>query len=127
MNGTPGRVVADDNVIAAKHTIIKTRPRREARRCLVTGGAGFVGSHLCEYLVNRGDYVSAKNENSTSPCNISLLASRFQVICLDNFFTGSKENVAHLIGKDNFEVRRPLRSIQSSSQLLSAFSSFATM
>jgi hypothetical protein len=62
MNGTPGRVVADDNVIAAKHTIIKTRPRREARRCLVTGGAGFVGSHLCEYLVNRGDYVSAKSE-----------------------------------------------------------------
>ena len=38
-------------------TIIKTKPRVEKNRCLVTGGAGFVGSHLCEYLVNRGDHV----------------------------------------------------------------------
>ncbi|KAG2499378.1 hypothetical protein HYH03_002953 [Edaphochlamys debaryana] len=65
-------------------TLIKTKPRCERNRVLVTGGAGFVGSHLCEYLVERGDHV----------------------ICLDNFFTGSKENIAHLIGKPNFEVIR---------------------
>jgi NADPH:quinone reductase-like Zn-dependent oxidoreductase len=39
-------------------TVIKTKPRVERNRVLVTGGAGFVGSHLCEYLVNRGDHVS---------------------------------------------------------------------
>ncbi|KAG2442856.1 hypothetical protein HXX76_002935 [Chlamydomonas incerta] len=65
-------------------TLIKTKPRCERNRVLVTGGAGFVGSHLCDYLVARGDHV----------------------ICLDNFFTGSKENIAHLIGKPNFEVIR---------------------
>lgn len=65
-------------------TLAKTKPRVERNRVLVTGGAGFVGSHLCEYLVNRGDHV----------------------ICLDNFFTGSKENVAHLMDKPNFELVR---------------------
>ncbi|EFJ42919.1 hypothetical protein VOLCADRAFT_66420 [Volvox carteri f. nagariensis] len=65
-------------------TLIKTKPRCERNRVLVTGGAGFVGSHLCDYLVERGDHV----------------------ICLDNFFTGSKENIAHLLGKPNFEVIR---------------------
>jgi UDP-glucuronate decarboxylase len=50
-------------------------------RVLVTG-AGFIGSHLCEYLVNRGDYV----------------------ICLDNFFTGSKDNIKHLLNKNNFFI-----------------------
>jgi NADPH:quinone reductase-like Zn-dependent oxidoreductase len=39
-------------------TVIKTKPRVERNRVLVTGGAGFVGSHLCEFLVNRGDHVS---------------------------------------------------------------------
>jgi UDP-glucuronate decarboxylase len=53
-------------------------------RILVTGGAGFIGSHLCERLVGEGHDVS----------------------CLDNFFTGSKRNVAHLIGKPNFELIR---------------------
>jgi hypothetical protein len=38
-------------------TVIKTKPRVERNRVLVTGGAGFVGSHLCEFLVNRGDHV----------------------------------------------------------------------
>lgn len=54
------------------------------KRILVTGGAGFIGSHLCERLVNEGH----------------------DVICLDNFYTGSKENVWHLIGKPNFEIVR---------------------
>ena len=54
------------------------------KRILVTGGAGFIGSHLCERLVNEGH----------------------DVICLDNFYSGSKENVWHLIGKPNFEVVR---------------------
>jgi UDP-glucuronate decarboxylase len=51
---------------------------------LVTGGAGFIGSHLCDNLTDQGH----------------------DVICLDNFFTGSKDNVRHLIGKQNFELVR---------------------
>ncbi|GAA4249218.1 NAD-dependent epimerase/dehydratase family protein [Azospirillum formosense] len=54
------------------------------RRVLVTGGAGFLGSHLCERLIARGD----------------------EVICLDNYFTGSRQNIAHLIGHPNFETIR---------------------
>jgi len=54
------------------------------KRVLVTGGAGFVGSHLCERLVERGE----------------------DVICLDNFFTSQKSNVAHLLSKPNFELIR---------------------
>jgi UDP-glucuronate decarboxylase len=54
------------------------------QRILVTGGAGFLGSHLCERLVSDGH----------------------DVICLDNFFTSQKSNVAHLLGKPNFELLR---------------------
>lgn len=54
------------------------------RRILVTGGAGFLGSHLCERLVAQGQ----------------------DVICLDNFFTSQKSNVAHLLSKPNFELIR---------------------
>lgn len=54
------------------------------RRVLVTGGAGFLGSHLCE----------------------SLLAQGHEVLCLDNFFTGSKQNVAHLLADPRFELIR---------------------
>jgi UDP-glucuronate decarboxylase len=53
-------------------------------RTLVTGGAGFLGSHLCERLLKEGH----------------------EVICLDNFFSGKRRNVAHLIGKPNFELIR---------------------
>ncbi len=53
-------------------------------RVLVTGGAGFIGSHLCERLVGDGH----------------------DVLCLDNFFTGSKRNVAHLLGDPRFELIR---------------------
>lgn len=54
------------------------------KRILVAGGAGFIGSHLCERLVREGN----------------------DVICLDNFFTGSKENVINLIGNPHFELVR---------------------
>jgi UDP-glucuronate decarboxylase len=54
------------------------------KRVLVTGGAGFLGSHLCERLLAAGD----------------------DVLCLDNFFTGTKDNVAHLLGNPNFELMR---------------------
>lgn len=53
-------------------------------KILVTGGAGFLGSHLCDRLIARGE----------------------EVLCVDNFFTGSKVNVAHLLGKPNFELMR---------------------
>jgi UDP-glucuronate decarboxylase len=53
-------------------------------RILVTGGAGFLGSHLCERLVNAGH----------------------DVICIDNFFTSQKSNVSHLLGCGNFELVR---------------------
>jgi len=53
-------------------------------RILVTGGAGFIGSHLCDRLVAEGH----------------------DVVCLDNFFTGSKANVAHLAGNPRFELLR---------------------
>ena len=54
------------------------------KRILVTGGAGFIGSHLCEVLLREGH----------------------EVICVDNFFTGSRLNVAHLLGNPGFEVLR---------------------
>jgi len=53
-------------------------------RILVTGGAGFLGSHLCERLLNEGH----------------------DLICLDNFFTGRKRNIAHLLGNPYFELVR---------------------
>ncbi|HOY40021.1 MAG: SDR family oxidoreductase [Bacteroidales bacterium] len=54
------------------------------KKILVTGGAGFIGSHLCEKLLNEGN----------------------EVICLDNFFTGSKSNIVHLLGNKYFELVR---------------------
>ncbi|MDR1191227.1 MAG: SDR family oxidoreductase [Verrucomicrobiales bacterium] len=53
-------------------------------RILITGGAGFLGSHLCDKLINQGH----------------------ELICLDNFFTGRKQNIAHLLGHPRFELAR---------------------
>ncbi len=53
-------------------------------RVLITGGSGFLGSHLCERLLDRGD----------------------EVICLDNFFTGRRRNIEHLLGHHRFELVR---------------------
>ena len=54
------------------------------KRILVTGGAGFIGSHLCSRLIDEGN----------------------EVLCLDNFFTGSKRNIVHLMGNPRFELIR---------------------
>jgi UDP-glucuronate decarboxylase len=53
-------------------------------KILITGGAGFLGSHLCDRLISEGN----------------------EVICLDNFFTGSKQNITHLLGNPSFELMR---------------------
>lgn len=54
------------------------------KRILITGGAGFIGSHLCEELLNEGN----------------------EAICVDNFFTGSKQNIIHLLDNPYFEIVR---------------------
>lgn len=54
------------------------------KRVLITGGAGFLGSHLCERLLNEGN----------------------DVLCLDNFYSGTKDNVAHLVDNPHFELMR---------------------
>jgi UDP-glucuronate decarboxylase len=54
------------------------------KRILITGGAGFLGSHLCDRLLNEGN----------------------DVICLDNFFTGTKDNIIHLMDNHHFELIR---------------------
>ena len=57
---------------------------KTSKRILVTGGAGFLGSHLCDRLIDQGH----------------------EVLCVDNFFTGSKRNVAHLLDHPRFELMR---------------------
>jgi UDP-glucuronate decarboxylase len=64
--------------------VFKAKAMHLKKRVLVTGGAGFLGSHLCERLLDQG-------------CD---------VICLDNYFTGSKQNVSHLMGNPHFELMR---------------------
>ena len=54
------------------------------KRILITGGGGFIGSHLCEYLLEQGH----------------------EVLCVDNFFTGSRTNLVHLLDNPYFEILR---------------------
>ncbi|PKO78065.1 MAG: NAD-dependent dehydratase [Betaproteobacteria bacterium HGW-Betaproteobacteria-15] len=54
------------------------------KRVMITGGAGFLGSHLCERLLNEGN----------------------DVLCVDNFYSGTKDNVAHLVNNPHFELMR---------------------
>ena len=67
------------------------------KRVLVSGGAGFIGSHLCTRLIEEGNYV----------------------ICLDNFFTGRKSNVEHLLKYKQFDlvehdvINRHMRRLES--------------
>src|SRR4051812_37420881 len=61
-----------------------TRQYNQHKRILVTGGAGFLGSHLCERLVAQGD----------------------DVLCVDNFFTGDRRNIEHLLESPRFELMR---------------------
>src|SRR5579883_63899 len=63
---------------------IERRKTAARKRVMVTGGAGFIGSHLCEKLLARGE----------------------DVLCVDNFFTGTKDNIAHLMDNPHFEVLR---------------------
>src|SRR5687767_12562245 len=65
-------------------TFTMARPYDLKKRILVTGGAGFLGSHLCDRLIGDGH----------------------EVICVDNFFTGTKRNIAHLLGNPAFELIR---------------------
>ena len=54
------------------------------KRIMITGGAGFLGSHLCKRLLDEGN----------------------EVICVDNFFTGTKNNILHLLENPHFEIIR---------------------
>jgi UDP-glucuronate decarboxylase len=59
-------------------------PNKEKKTILITGGAGFIGSHLCKHLLDQGN----------------------EVICADNFFTGNKQNIISLLDNKNFELIR---------------------
>ena len=61
--------------------VILTQQKINRKRIIVTGGAGFIGSNLCDRLINEGH----------------------EILCVDNFFSGRKENIAHLLDNPNFE------------------------
>jgi UDP-glucuronate decarboxylase len=71
-------------VIEQEQGVDRMRVYNPERRVLVTGGAGFLGSHLCERLLRAGD----------------------QVLCVDNFFTGRRRNIEHLLDHPGFELMR---------------------
>lgn len=67
-----------------RSSVVDLYERAVVKRILVTGGAGFLGSHLCERLINEGN----------------------DVLCVDNYFTGSKDNISHLLKGPRFEALR---------------------
>ena len=71
-------------MIDSNEVLIFGKNNSKLKKILVTGGAGFIGSHLCERLLNEGN----------------------EVICLDNYFTGSKKNILHLMNNSFFELVR---------------------
>ena len=71
-------------MIDSNEVLIFGKNNSKLKKILVTGGAGFIGSHLCERLLNEGN----------------------EVICLDNYFTGSKKNILHLMNNPFFELVR---------------------
>jgi UDP-glucuronate decarboxylase len=71
-------------VVNKKLCVLSAFAKKKTMRILVTGGAGFLGSHLCDRLIEQGH----------------------EVICLDNFFTGNKQNIRHLLPHDHFELIR---------------------
>jgi UDP-glucuronate decarboxylase len=75
----PSPIFGHPNLVVPARVVCMT-----PKRIVVTGGAGFLGSHLCDRLVSSGA----------------------EVVCLDNFFTGSKSNVAHLLSNPRFEIVR---------------------
>src|SRR3712207_3500810 len=79
--GQGARPTRQEQVMAVQGAV---RSPREIKRAVVTGGAGFLGSHLCEHLLGRG----------------------VEVVCLDNFLTGSPENVLHLMEHPGFRLVR---------------------
>jgi UDP-glucuronate decarboxylase len=81
-HSSPPRCIFTTDV--SSHPLTPTPAAMPLHRILVTGGAGFLGSHLCERLVDAGH----------------------DIVCLDNFFTSQKENVTHLLGRPNFELIR---------------------
>ncbi|XBI99068.1 hypothetical protein VPH35_019223 [Triticum aestivum] len=83
-SGGGGRMAFEESGTGGRHGRVPLGLKRKGLRVVVTGGAGFVGSHLVDRLLARGD----------------------SVIVVDNFFTGRKENVAHHAGNPNFEMIR---------------------
>ena len=77
-------VKQNNNTIMLKFAFFSKELAVLSKKILVTGGAGFLGSHLCEKLLERGD----------------------EVLCVDNLFTGSKQNIAHLLQNPRFEFMR---------------------
>ena len=77
---------------------VKFRTYNDKKRILVTGGAGFVGSHLVDALMMEGHQVNISK--TFSPSSLCVI----QVFVADNYFTGSKRNIEQWIGHENFEI-----------------------
>lgn len=79
-----GKIYEYSKVVGPEIEYLSIGENISMKRILVTGGAGFLGSHLCDRLINSGN----------------------DILCVDNFFTGSKENIQHLLRSPRFELMR---------------------